>query len=303
MPTCYFTCPSWVVEGPEDHARLIAQARRAAALIGAKPVMSPLTERFQPPESWLPVADRIADLEVAFAHDVIWPVRGGHGAIHLLPALLARRETRAPLLVGYSDITVFHALWRAKDWGETWYGAVNAVEQSGRAADTIAALAQGHGYERHPGIDPGVRVLFPGRAEGTIVVGCLAVLAWLVGTAVSRPFAGCILAIEDIELTPFMADYALHQLYYAGLLDGVAGLIAGGFTSGRDAKSGATVTDIIAGWARRLRVPAIGQLAFGHVDDGMVVPNGRRGVLTAGDDGRWLFSVQARGGPFAWSGG
>ncbi|MBA3687070.1 MAG: LD-carboxypeptidase, partial [Planctomycetes bacterium] len=228
MPSCYFTCTSWVVESPEDHARLMAQARRGAAIIGAKPVLSPLTGRFQAPESWLPVEERVADLDAAFSHDLLWPVRGGHGAIHLLPALLARRETRAPLLIGYSDVTVLHAVWRARGWGETWYGAVTAVEQAGRAADTISALAQGRGYQRQAGIDPGVRVLNPGRAEGPLVVGCLAVLAWLVGTAAARPFAGCILAIEDVELTPFMADYALHQLYYAGLLAGVAGLVGGG---------------------------------------------------------------------------
>ncbi len=303
MASCYVCCPAYALDGPLRKAKLLEAIAPFAKEFDFEVVASPLMDRHLGQGAWLPTAERRSDILRALEHEVVWASAGGYGSMHLADILMTTRTVKAPLLIGYSDITVFHALWRAKDWGETWYGAVNAVEQSGRAADTIAALAQGHGYERHPGIDPGVRVLFPGRAEGTIVVGCLAVLAWLVGTAVSRPFAGCILAIEDIELTPFMADYALHQLYYAGLLDGVAGLIAGGFTSGRDAKSGATVTDIIAGWARRLRVPAIGQLAFGHVDDGMVVPNGRRGVLTAGDDGRWLFSVQARGGPFAWSGG
>ena len=294
VTTCYFTCPSWVIEGPEDRARIHAQASRGAALFGARAVLSPLCDRFGPAETWLPAADRVADIVAGFAHEVLWSARGGHGAVHLLDAIMARPETRAPLLLAYSDGTVLHACWRAKGWGESWYASLGAVEQAGRAHDTLARLARGEGWRRERAIDPGVVALRPGVAEGPLVVGCLSVLAWLVGSAAARPLAGCVLAIEDIDITPFNADYCLTQLHHAGLLDGVVGLVGGGFTNMRPGRSGMTVTDIIAIWADRLGVPGIASLPFGHVDDGLVMPNGRAVRLEVAADGGWSFTVEPR---------
>ena len=294
VTTCYFTCPSWVIEGPEDRARIHAQAARGSALFGARPVLSPLCDRFGPAETWLPAADRAADLVAGFAHDLVWSCRGGHGAIHLLPALMARSETRAPLLLCYSDGTVLHACWRAKGWGESWYASLGAIEQAGRAHDTLARLARGQGYRRERAIDPGVVTLHPGYARGPLVVGCLSVLAWLVGSAAARPLRGCVLAIEDIDITPFNADYCLAQLHHAGLLDGVAGLIGGGFTNMRPGRSGMTVNDVLRHWADRLRVPAIASLPFGHVDDALVLPNSRAVELAVDDHGGWTFTVEPR---------
>jgi len=294
MPTCWFTCFSWAVEGPEDLARIRAQAARGAALLGATAVLSPLCTRFAAPESWLPVEERVGDLDQALSHEVLWSVRGGHGAVHLLPHLLARAPTRTPLLIAYSDGTVFHALWRARGWGETWYGSLGAVEQAGRAHDSLARLAQGQGLHRAHASDPMVITLRPGTAHGPLVPVCLSVLAWLVGTPAATPLAGCILAVEDIDLSPFMADYCLHQLAHAGLLAGITGLIGGGFENSRISRSGMTINDVLRQWADRLGVPAIANLPFGHIDDGLVLPSGRPGELRVGGDGDWSLDLAER---------
>jgi muramoyltetrapeptide carboxypeptidase len=300
MPTCYVTCPSWALEGPEDRARIVARAARGAAVLGCRPVYSPLLESFTEPESWLDPETRSADLDLAFRHDVMWSARGGHGAIHLLPHLLTSEHRKAPLMIAYSDGTALHACWRARQWGESWYGSLLSVQQSGRGYDSFARLARGEGFVRNRTRDPSVRGVRPGRARGTLFAGCLSVIGWLTGTPVARPFEGCILAIEDLEITPFTADYCLHQLYQAGLLEGVAGLIGGGFTDMLNTRTPIVVRDLIEEWAERLGVPALTDFPFGHLDDALFLPNGREVELNVGSDGSWELIVPDYRGELTW---
>ena len=44
-----------------------------------------------------------------------------------------------------------------------------------------------------------------------------------------------------------------------------------------------------------LRVPLISRLPFGHLDDGLVLPYGRRTSVRAGRDGAWTVTVHAAG--------
>ena len=301
MPTCYVTCPSWALEGPEDRARVTARAARGAAALGARPVFSPLLDRFTEPQSWLDGGIRSDDLLRAFDHDVVWSARGGHGAIHLVPTLMEHQPTRQPpLLIAYSAGTALHACWRARGWGESWYGSLVSIEQSGRGYDALARLARGDGFRRDRGTDPMVRAVHPGQARGTLVAGCLSVLGWLTGTAAARPFRDCILAIEDLEITPFTADYCLHQLHQAGLLEGLRGLIGGGFTDMLSVRTPIAVRDLIEEWALRLGVPAITDLPFGHCDDALVLPNGREVDLTVARDGSWSLDIPPYRGNLTW---
>lgn len=302
IPTVYVTCPSWALEGPEDRAKITARAARGAAVLGARPVFSPLLECFSEPESWLDGDSRLDDVLSAFSHDVIWTARGGHGAIHLVPGIMAHPGDHAPLLIGYSDGTALQACWRARGWGETWYGSLLSVAQSGRGYDALAKLSRGEGMLRHRRTDPMVRANVPGQATGTLVVGCLSVFSWLTGTAAARPFTDCILAIEDLEITPFTADYCLHQLHQSGMLEGVRGLIGGGFTDMLRVRTGVLVRDLIEEWAERLGVPAITDLPFGHIDDALVLPNGREVALSVAGDGNWSLDIPPYSGPLSWIG-
>ena len=62
-----------------------------------------------------PDAVRLADLHAALADDEVAAIhclRGGYGAMRLLPDIDTRLLRRKPkLLIGYSDITALHALW------------------------------------------------------------------------------------------------------------------------------------------------------------------------------------------------
>jgi muramoyltetrapeptide carboxypeptidase len=121
---------------------------------------------------------------------------------------------------------------------------------------------------------------------------CLSVLAGLCGTSLQPDLRGAVLAIEDINVQPFQIDFNLHQLHLAGALRGVTALLGGSFTGElRPDYLGPTPDELLATWGRRLRVPVLTRLPFGHLDDALVLPAGRRTEVRAHGDGGWTVDI------------
>ena len=131
-----------------------------------------------------------------------------------------------PLLIGYSDITVLHACWRVRGWGPAIYGTLSESTADARQAESLMAFLKGEAYDCSSETEAAARVLRPGTAAAPLFAACLVVLANLCGTAAFPDLAGNILAIEDIDERPYAIDFALHQMYLAGKLDGIAGCCA-----------------------------------------------------------------------------
>jgi len=253
-------------------------------------VPSPLMDRHIGPGAWLPLAERREDLRQALHHEVVWASAGGYGSVHLIEDMLLAPAPRQPWLIGYSDITVMHACWRQRAWGEGVYSALPDVK--GRAGETMLALLRGEGYRRDGQMDCGVRVLREGSCSGSCFTACISVLSGLCGTPAQVDLHGAILAIEDVDERPFQLDYALMQLHLSGALAGVVGLVGGSFThKDRSDYEGPTIDEVLAQWAHRLGVPGISRLPFGHIDDGLAMPNGRMATLACLPDGAWSFTV------------
>jgi muramoyltetrapeptide carboxypeptidase len=291
MATCYVCCPAYALEGPLKKARALESIEPIARELGMEVVPSPLMDRNLGAGSWLPYEDRRKDIARALEHDLVWAVIGGYGSMHLVGDLMRAKPRRRPKLIGYSDITVLHACWRVRGWGESCYIAVPPRE-GGRGTDTLLTLLRGEGYRRSGTVDAGVRVLRAGKARGRCLGACVSVLAGLSGTPAMPDLRGWILAIEDVDERPFQLDFALMQLQLAGALDGVVALVGGSFThKDRSDYEGPSIDEVLAEWAHRLRVPAISRLPFGHIDDGLAIPCGRRVELACDARGGWSFTV------------
>jgi muramoyltetrapeptide carboxypeptidase len=184
-----------------------------------------------------------------------------------------------------------------RGWRGGFYGAVaNGGRRNGRAGTTLLAGLRGEAITRDAQSDAGARVLRPGRARGRLFPACLSVLASLVGTPAMPDLAGCVLAIEDIKVQPFLIATNLNQLHLAGALRGVQGLLAGTFTHADDHDYlGPSPDEILAEWATRLRVPLITRLPFGHLDDGLVLPYHRPVRVRAERSGAWTVAIAAAG--------
>jgi muramoyltetrapeptide carboxypeptidase len=186
--------------------------------------------------------DRAEDLLWALGDDTIdavWCARGGYGAQRTVAALapgeIEALAGRAPkVFIGFSDITVLHALLARRLGWVTFYGpgvSTLAARDPLTLAGVRTALFDAAPYTvGAPPEDPWVSTLRPGTAEGALAGGCLTLLAALAGTPLQVDFADRICFFEDIHEPAYRIDGALSQLLAAGCLDGCRGIVIGDHT-------------------------------------------------------------------------
>ncbi len=271
---------------PRDAARL---EKGLAALTARGFEVETLRSDFAP-HGFLagPDAVRIDEFNRALAHPTataIFCVRGGYGALRLLPYLdydAARRHPK--LLVGYSDITALHlALWeKARLPGLS--GPMVAVEWD--AMDTLSEdlfwhLARGG---TGPVVGPGGEALEgvrDGDAEGVLLGGNLSLVARLIGTPYLPDLTGAILFLEEVGEEPYRVDGLLAHLKLAGILDSLGGLVLGGFTESEPSpdRPFLPLDTIVNDYTRDLNLPVARGLVYGHFPVKNTLPVGVRARL------------------------
>ncbi len=287
----YLAVPAYPMRDAEQTARTLAAAEVFAARLGLPLVASPLIHQARPAGAWLDAEARRADLMRGLEHPVLLAARGGYGCLELIASLAQSVARPGPLLVGFSDLTVLHAWWRRHGRGESVYGFMPGAPHGERALASAVACALGEGCVL---TGDATQVVATGAADGVVFAACLRVLAGLIGTPAMPDLAGTLLALEDIDERPYRIDRDLMQLWLAGALTGVRGLVFNPFPCALpDDYNGPSVREIAGAWARRLGVPAIVGLAFGHDPDPVALPCGRRAALQCIPDG-WRLDIASR---------
>lgn len=280
---------------------LIPPLRAGAAIAVIAPAGPPAPGRLDPVEGWLrergyaptllpscfgpppldflaaPDAVRLADVHAAFADprfDAVLALRGGSGCIRLLDGIdLEQLAASRKLLIGYSDLTVLHALrdragipslhapMPASDWGlpgaepdtEALFQRLASGWRSGDLVGRAAPHALSHGVS----------------ARGRLIGGNLAMFCALLGTPFMPDVDGALLFVEDISEAPYRVDRMLSQLRLAGVLERIAGLLVGSF-SGSQKSSDAVLADHL----QRLRCPVLAGWPAGHGQPNRPLPLG-----------------------------
>ena len=230
-------------------------------------------------------ASRLHDLNAALRDDAIdgiWCLRGGYGAMRLLPLIDVDAMRRRPrVLIGYSDITALHAAIGGTSHVVTYHGphAGTRLSPFSRTSMEHAVVAR----RESCGHAPGARTLRRGRAGGRLVGGNLALLASLSGTPFAPDYTGAILVLEDIGEPTYRIDRMLRQLVLSGALGRVAGIAFGSFTDGtdKDDASSRALDDVLGEAAELAGVPAIAGIPVGHIDDQWTLPLGATAELDA----------------------
>jgi muramoyltetrapeptide carboxypeptidase len=229
-------------------------------------------------------AERGGDLLAALADptiDAIWCLRGGYGAMRLLPALDAERLRRRPrVLLGYSDITALHAAWQRAGI-VSYHGPTARAELTPFSRDSLVrALSSGADPAGHA---PGAMGVVPGRAEGRLVGGNLALVAALVGTPWAVSFRGAIAVLEDIHEATYRVDRMLVQLRLAGAFEGCRGIMFGHCTACPDTSEDGqrTLFELLAELGGALGVPTVMGVPVGHIPDQWTLPLGAMATLDA----------------------
>jgi muramoyltetrapeptide carboxypeptidase len=118
-------------------------------------------------------------------------------------------------LVGFSDITALHALW-ARAGVASLHAAMVAKVGDLDEARQLRWLRALEGAPT-PALT-GLSAVVPGRVEGRLVGGNLAVLAALVGTPFAPPLDGSVLFLEDIGERPVSHRPDAHHAHARGLV-------------------------------------------------------------------------------------
>jgi muramoyltetrapeptide carboxypeptidase len=225
------------------------------------------------------VARRFEELWLDPEVKAVIGVRGGYGSLKILPHLNLDALKKAPKrLMGFSDLT--NLLWdlHRRLILVTFHGPVVA-----QLPDlTPAARENFYMWLTAPGprslAYPGLTVLHPGAAVGPLAGGNLTTLCHLVGTPYAPQMRGYLLFLEDHNEALYRLDRMLHHLLLAGVLDGVLGVILGGFVNcgSRDG-----LLEVLTTALAPLKVPVLADFPLGHQQDNHTLPLGAWARLDA----------------------
>ncbi len=220
----------------------------------------------------------------------IFPIRGGYGVTTLLPLLDAAAVAAAPpkIVVGCSDLTAL-LTWLVQDVGQTCvHGPMVGSLGSGRdeqgAARLRSLLFDGG---RPSDITAGQHAadsfcVSPGVATGRAVGGSLSLLAAQCGTPWQVDATDAVLFLEDVGERPYRIDRLLVQLEQAGLFAQAAGVVLGDFTGCDEPNGTISWRHAAQRVFRRLPIPVLAGLPFGHGNPNLAWPLGVRVHMDAG---------------------
>lgn len=218
---------------------------------------------------------RLDDLHRMFADPGIAAVfcsRGGYGSFRILPEIRYEVMRRNPkIFVGYSDITALHAAVFKYAGLVTFHGPMvrELPVKSPENFQALLSLLRGERPDEFA-LTPG-QVLVRGKARGPLLGGNLTTLCHLVGTPYMPRLDGCLLIVEERGEAAYRVDRLLTHLWVSGRLDKLAGLAAGMFL---DCGPQEAVYEILESLGRRLGVPVVTDLPFGHGEENRALPLG-----------------------------
>ncbi len=247
----------------------------------------------------------LSDAFTAKRSSAIWCLRGGYGAIRLIPGLLKlKRPAVVKPILGLSDVTTLQLFVEMK-WGwpslqtpllDRLGRLIDPTTANGRpvpVADQVEELRHVLFGEasvvRHSGLkqigDPRkVRGLVSRKSKtrvvhGAVTGGNLLTFASANGTAIHPVTDGKILYFEDIGERGYRVDRWLVQLVQAGIISKrTKAIVFGDFIEGNEQSGGSLVNEVLIRFAEtsamELGIPVFSGLQSGHGLNQRVVPLG-----------------------------
>ncbi|MFT3904157.1 MAG: LD-carboxypeptidase [Niabella sp.] len=179
--------------------------------------------------------ERLADLQAMLDDDGINAVlcgRGGYGVGRIIDQIDFKKFRKKPKwVIGFSDITVFHAHVNRKLGIATLHAPMAAAfNDNGYRNKYVKSLKAALQGVKADYTCKGHRLNQPGEATAMLVGGNLALMVHTIGTPSEIETNGRILFIEDVGEQKYNIDRMMYQLKRSGKLAKLRGLILGGFT-------------------------------------------------------------------------
>lgn len=225
--------------------------------------------------------ERLEDLQEALddpSCKAIVCTRGGYGAIRLVEQLRFDRFRQYPKwLIGFSDITVLHALFQKEGFCSIHGPMPGFYLKDGRQTESFRQLLRLlKGENTTYSFEPN-SLNRNGEAEGVICGGNLSIVYSLLGTPWQIETEGKILFIEDLSEYLYHLDRMMYALKLSGSLKGLKALLVGSFTEMKDNDSpfGKAAEEIILSAVKDYDYPVLFNCPSGHIDENMPLVFGR----------------------------
>jgi muramoyltetrapeptide carboxypeptidase len=214
----------------------------------------------------------------------IFTIRGGYGTPRILHMIDYRSLKQHPkIIVGYSDITALQLAIFRKIGLVTLSGPMTGVEMwKGIDPYTeenfwrLLTSTKKIGVLKNPDEEP-LKILKHGKAHGRCLGGNFSLLACLIGTPFLPELHKSILVLEDVDEAPHRIDRMLAQLFNAGVLHRLAGLVFGKFTdcNPSDPKEPhLTIDQVLEEYSAKINCPVITNFQYGHIQRKLTIPIG-----------------------------
>ena len=245
--------------------------------------------------------ERIADLQNIVtnalpAPKVLMGVRGGYGAVRLLPhidwtRLADKMRESQTLLFGFSDVTAIQLALFAQGGGmPSFAGPMLYSEFAKPDPDpyTMESFIQTTTNKQVTVSIPFAQSHRPRSVSGIFWGGNLSVIASLVGTPYMPNIQGGILFLEDVSEQPYRIERMLQTLHLAGVLRQQQAIVLGDFRMGNirdsydpyyDLNSVSQVISRVTG------LPIFTHFPFGHITHKTTFPLGTYAKLEPSNNG------------------
>ncbi len=204
--------------------------------------------------------------------------RGGSGGARLLKHLDFKIIKKNPKpFIGFSDITsIQNAIYKiTKQVSFSGFMASHNFKTSKilpNAKKSFESLLKNKPFSIKSG-----KSLIDGEAKGELIGGNLIVFSTLFGTPYCPDFKNKIILIEDIDESTYAINRTLLHLKMQPNFDKVKGIIFADFNNCKPfRKSDGDLNTQIKDFAKDLNIPIITDFEYGHMDNGYVLPIGKR---------------------------
>ena len=233
-------------------------------------------------------SDRLDDLEGMFKDKDVKGIIcacGGYGSGRIAEAINYDLIKDNPKIFwGYSDITYLHTAIRQKTGLVTFHGPMLASDIGTPDVHPLSKESFKQLFNSEPisytEEQSSLYTFIEGEAEGELVGGNLCLLTAALGTPFEIETKGKLLLIEDISEEPRNIDRYLNNLWLAGKLSEIAGLVIGDFADCEPKrKKTLTLEEVLTHYTNLINKPAMSGFKIGHCNPHFAVPLGVKATM------------------------